>query len=396
MAFLMLVALLLALLIPALLLRTTKHRRRYRLPPGDLGFPVIGQTFSLLGTLRSNTDDQWFRARIKKYGPVSKMSVLGSPTVLLAGPEANRFIFSNEGLTLTQTTALRALAGRSILTFEGEELKQVRSAMHGYLRPEMVRRYLGKMDEVVRRHIDLNLAGRDNLTVLPFARRLSLGIICSVVFGPEAPAITEALASNFCTLGDAILSFPVKLPFTRFSKGMSASAKIRKAITRIAHKRKESLLQQGQTDPSSTDFITYMLNRLSQGAHCLSQEDIVDNIMALVIAATGTTSVLITFLMWYLAKEPDILDKVTNEQDEIARNIRPEDALTWDDVARMKYTWKVAMESLRMVPPVFGSFRTATKAIEYQGYHIPQGWKVFMAHSVRHLDENSFPRPKEV
>ncbi|GJN27953.1 hypothetical protein PR202_gb16021 [Eleusine coracana subsp. coracana] len=75
----MLVSLLLALLIPAILLRTTKHSRRYCLPPGDLGFPVMGQTFSLLGALRSNTDDQWFRARINKYGPVSKMSVLGSP-----------------------------------------------------------------------------------------------------------------------------------------------------------------------------------------------------------------------------------------------------------------------------------------------------------------------------
>jgi cytochrome P450 len=64
------------------------------------------------------------------------------------------------------------------------------------------------------------------------------------------------------------------------------------------------------------------------------------------------------------------------EQDEIASNKKPKDALTWDDVARMKYTWKVAMETLRIVPPVFGSFRTATQDIEYQGYHIPKGWKV--------------------
>jgi cytochrome P450 family 26 subfamily A len=34
------------------------------------------------------------------------------------------------------------------------------------------------------------------------------------------------------------------------------------------------------------------------------------------------------------------------EQDEIASNKKPKDALTWDDVARMKYTWKVAMETL--------------------------------------------------
>jgi cytochrome P450 len=64
------------------------------------------------------------------------------------------------------------------------------------------------------------------------------------------------------------------------------------------------------------------------------------------------------------------------EQDEIADSKRTEDVLTWEDVSRMKYTWKAAMETLRTVPPVFGSFRTATKDIEYQGYHIPRGWKV--------------------
>lgn len=169
MAFCMLVAAPLAFLVAALLLHfLTEHHRHYssyNLPPGNLGFPLVGQTLSLLRAFRSNSDDQWFRDRVKKYGPVSNMSVLGSPTVLLAGPAANRFIFSNDGLILTQTSALRALVGRSVLTFTGDELKQVRSALQGYLRPEMVRRYVCTMDEEVRKHIELNWVGRKTVTV---------------------------------------------------------------------------------------------------------------------------------------------------------------------------------------------------------------------------------------
>jgi cytochrome P450 len=67
---------------------------------------------------------------------------------------------------------------------------------------------------------------------------------------------------------------------------------------------------------------------------------------------------------------------VIAEQDEIANKKGTDGALTWEDVSSMKYTWRVAFETLRTVPPVFGSFRTATKDIEYQGYHIPKGWKV--------------------
>jgi cytochrome P450 len=183
---------------------------------------------------------------------------------------------------------------------------------------------------------------------------------------------------------------------------MTASAKIRKFITNIAQNREKSLMHEGNAT-SDNDFISYMLILRSQGDHSLTIEDIVDNAMGLIVGAHETSSVLITFMMRYLANEPEIIGKVTKglciimmfcfnicwkqdlmfyafpfltEHDEIASNKKPEDSLTWDDVARMKYTWKVAMETLRTVPPVFGSFRTATKDIEYQGYHIPKGWKV--------------------
>nr|CAB3489758.1 unnamed protein product [Digitaria exilis] len=347
MALIVLVAALLALFVH-LIIKNHRFYCIYNLPPGDFGIPVVGQTFSLLHSLRSNTDDQWFRTRIKKYGPVSKMSVLGSPTVLLAGPAANHFIFTNESLVLTQTRALRSLLGRSILTLNGDELKQVRSALQGYLRPEMVRRYVGTMDEEVRRQIKLNWVGRETVSVLPMARRLTLAVICSVVFGQEAATIVETLAADFQLLGDAILSFPVNIPFTRFGKGMSSSAKIRKAIKRLPRRRK---------------------------------------------SAHGTTSALITFMIRHLANEPDVLTKITEEQDEIADNKGTADVLTWEDVSRMKYTWKAAMETLRTVPPVFGSFRTAAKDIKYQGYDIPKGWKVFAAQSITHLDSRFFNDP---
>jgi cytochrome P450 len=64
------------------------------------------------------------------------------------------------------------------------------------------------------------------------------------------------------------------------------------------------------------------------------------------------------------------------EQEEIAKSKPSGEFLTWEDLAKMKYTWRVAMETLRMHPPVFGGFRKALKDIEYGGYLIPKGWQV--------------------
>jgi cytochrome P450 len=55
-----------------------------------------------------------------------------------------------------------------------------------------------------------------------------------------------------------------------------------------------------------------------------------------------------------------------------------------EDTKKMKYTWQVARESMRLFPPIFGSFRKAIADIEYEGFTIPKGWKV-------HIDSESFP-----
>ena len=64
------------------------------------------------------------------------------------------------------------------------------------------------------------------------------------------------------------------------------------------------------------------------------------------------------------------------EHEEIAKSKPSGEFLTWEDLAKMKYTWRVAMETLRIHPPVFGGFRKALKDIEYGGCLIPKGWQV--------------------
>uniref|UniRef100_A0A0E0LLD2 Cytochrome P450 n=1 Tax=Oryza punctata TaxID=4537 RepID=A0A0E0LLD2_ORYPU len=352
-----LLALLLALFIPIFLHLLTRFKNSsYNLPPGSLGFPFIGQSISFLRALRSNTDYQWFQGRIRKYGPVSKMWLFGSPAVLMAGPAANHFIFSNKDLLFTGTRSINVLTGRNILMLSGEELKQVRGALQNFLSPEMLIKCVSKIDEEVRRHVKVNWVGHKTVKVLPLAKRLTFDIICSVIFGQEAGSVREVLATDFQTMVKAALSIPVKIPFTRFSRGLSASQRIRKLLRGIARER-ETLLQQGH-GASADDFFTYMLALRAGCAHSLTVEDIVDNAIFLLIAGYETTSVLITFMLWHLDKEPEVLGKITEEQDEIARNKGPEDALTWNDVSRMKYTWKV-----------------------------------FTAQSVTHLDANIFPEP---
>ncbi|KAG6790627.1 hypothetical protein POTOM_006785 [Populus tomentosa] len=83
-----------------------------------------------------------------------------------------------------------------------------------------------------------------------------------------------------------------------------------------------------------------------------------------------TSSILVTFLIRLLANEPSIYAAILNDHEQITMNKHKGQLLTWEDLAKMSYTWRIA-EDLRIFPPVFGCFRQAVKDKEYNGYLIP-------------------------
>ncbi len=58
------------------------------------------------------------------------------------------------------------------------------------------------------------------------------------------------------------------------------------------------------------------------------------------------------------------------------------DLLCWDDTQKMKYTWQVIQETMRIQPLVAFAPRKTLKEIEYGGFTIPKGWKVRVVENI--------------
>ncbi|KVI01081.1 cytochrome P450 [Cynara cardunculus var. scolymus] len=368
-------ALLLSLVIPLLLLLRTRTSSNRRLPPGSLGFPVIGQSFSLLTALRTNTDHEWFEERIRKYGPISKLTLFGHPTVFLHGQAANKFIYTCDGNTLANKmppSLSRILGKKIIVELNGEDHKRVRAAIVSFLRPEVLKTYVPKMDQETRNHLDVHWRGKREVQVMPVMKVLTFNVICSLVLGLEEGTIRDKLLSLFQEMTRGLLSVPINVPFTQFNRSLNASSRLKTIIMDLI-RAKRSILEE-QKASGHQDLITHLINAQNENPNLTSDDEIVDNVVGLMFGGYDATSSLI-------------------KQDGIVRNKAPGESLTWDDLTNMKYSWRVATEVLRLNPPFFGSFRKAIKDIEYNGYIIPKGWQVMWVSSMTHMDGNIFSDP---
>nr|GLL20933.1 Cytochrome P450 [Ipomoea trifida] len=126
------------------------------------------------------------------------------------------------------------------------------------------------------------------------------------------------------------------------------------------------------------------------GGGGFSDEEIVDFMLALLVAGYETTSTIMTLAVKFLYETPHALTQLKEEHDEIRSRKGGSQALEWDDYKSMPFTQCVVNETLRVANIISGVFRRAITDVNIKGYTIPKGWKVFASFRGVHLDHDHF------
>ncbi|XP_009617496.1 beta-amyrin 28-monooxygenase-like isoform X1 [Nicotiana tomentosiformis] len=376
---------------------TRNRTKTLNLPPGSYGWPVIGETPEFLRSRRDGSPEKFVTDRIEKYqSQIFKTCIVGEKVAVLCGPAGNKFLFGNENklVNVWWPSSVRQLLGSCLSTISGEEAKLMRKMLTYFVSPDAFSKlYIKTMELSTQQHIKNYWQGKEELKVFPTIKLHTFELACRLFMSLEDTNRISNLFNLFNIFLKGVLSLALNFPGTRFYHAKKATNSIRKELVLIVQQRREALEQKLLVCPPQ-DLLSHLLLFPDENGKFMSELELANNILLLLFAGHDTTSVTITLVMKYLGELPHVYDKVLQEQKEIASLKGGREYLNWDDMQKMKYTWDVVSEVLRLTSPITGSFREALVNLDYQGYIIPKGWKLYWNGAVTHMDPKFFLNTK--
>ncbi|CAA0818036.1 cytochrome P450- family 716- subfamily A-polypeptide 1 [Striga hermonthica] len=393
------------------ILYKNKTKGSTNLPPGSYRWPILGDSLEFVSCLKQGSPGKFVRDRMKRYeSPVVKTSILGEHMVVLCGPDGNKFLFGNENklVAIWWPASVRKLLGTCLTTTVGAQGMRMRKTVSHFVSPVVFSKlYVETIDLVSCQHFDTYWQGKEEVKVHPAVKKYAFEVACRAFMSIDDAAQIKKLGDLFHVLLDGLICIPLNLPGTGFYYAVRAAAAIKKELGIIVQQRRRALEQ--KTASPSQDLLSHLLVTADENGEFMSESLIVNNILLLLFAGQDTIASTITMLVKALAQHPEVYEKVLrgtfchpllhftstlSEQNEIASSKKPGEFLQWEDTQKMKYSWNVVCETLRLWPPVSSGFREALVDINYGGYIIPKGWKLFWNAPVVHADPNLFPDEK--
>lgn len=352
--------------------------------PGDAGPFLLGYAFDMV-----RNPIALCRRLYDRYGEVCWIKLLGMKVVMLNGPDAAQFVLQDKDSVFSNKWGWDFYIGkffkRGVMLMDFDEHKMHRRIMAvAFKKPSLVE-YLQQMGPVVTQgitHWVPDGTQKANFMVYPAIKKLTLDM-ASVVFlgekiGAEADRINHAFV-DCVRAGSAWIRFPV--PGLRYAKGIQARHILEDYFTsKIAEKRASQ----------SRDMFAQLCHAKTEDGQVFSDEDVVNHMIFLMMAAHDTSTITLSIMFNYLAKHPEWQERA--RQQSLALN---KSTLDFEDLEKLDVLTRVMKESLRLCPPVPGMPRKVLRDIEFKGVRIPKGSLINLNLSFQHRMREYWRNPDQ-
>ncbi|QVI28687.1 cytochrome P450 [Mycolicibacterium neoaurum] len=325
---------------------------------GNYGFPVIGHVLSSIVEPL-----EFARRRYDRYGPVSWAGGVGFRIVQLMGPEALETVWVNADKAFSSTRGWAPVIGpffhRGIMLLDFEEHRDHRRIMQQAFTRSALDGYLSLMRPGIARTVE-SWPATERFPFYDGVKKLLLDQAAEVFIGAQLGAESDRLSQDFHDTvcgGQALIRADV--PGGTWARGLRARARLERYFAAQVSARRAG---------DGADLFSMLCRSRSAEGDRFSDQDIVNHMIFLLMAAHDTSAIAISMLVYELARNPDWQHRL---REEVWHT--PDDELDLDQLGHDYPLLDAAFkEILRMYAPAGTLFRQAVKDTEVAGHFIPR------------------------
>ncbi|GLJ25154.1 hypothetical protein SUGI_0481080 [Cryptomeria japonica] len=193
-----------------------------KLPPGHLGWPIIGEWLDFLWCFKfTKRPDDFIWKRIAKYGDtgVYRTHLFGSPTIITCSPEANKFMTgggTESGSLTAGWPSPQVIGANSIGMVEGAQHKRIRRyLMEAINSPESLKRMFITLQPSLREALK-NWALKGTIAAFHEVNEVQFSNICRLLFSFQSAPMLKEMRRIYTGLVAGLRAQPINLPGTAF------------------------------------------------------------------------------------------------------------------------------------------------------------------------------------
>ncbi|KAK8585577.1 hypothetical protein V6N13_050554 [Hibiscus sabdariffa] len=327
-------------------------KKHSSLPPGDMGWPFIGNMISFVRAFRSQNPDSFTNNLVRRYGDtgIYKTSLFGNPSIIVCSPELCRKVLTDdERFEYGYPSSLNKLLGevRSLHGVSNSEHRHLRkllsSPINGH---ESLSKHIEYIEDTVVSSLEEWIHNNSQIELLTELKKINFRVMTRILMG-SADSISESMTKHYARLFDGLMSpLPIDVPGFTYHRALQA----RKILLNVIQAHLDERRCKNNDDPNNkTGVIDLLLEaKDEEDGEKLDNELIVNLLLGFLLAGHETTAHAATWLTVYLHDHPESLQRVREEQVEIVRR-RPssQKGLTLNEIRQMECLSKAIDETMR-------------------------------------------------
>ncbi|KAL9429825.1 hypothetical protein AB3S75_025255 [Citrus x aurantiifolia] len=372
--------------------------KQYSLPPGDMGWPFIGNMWSFLRAFKTTHPDSFVDSFVSRFGRTGmyKAFMFGNPSIIVTTPETCKRVLTDDDAFKPgwPASTMELIGKKSFIGISYEEHKRLRrltaAPVNGH---EALSVYVHYIEDIVISALD-KWSNLERIEFLTQLRRLTFRIIMYIFLSSESDHVLEALEREYTKLNCGVRAMAINLPGFAYHKALKARKILVATLQSVVDDRRNR--SKDDNFPKKKDMMDALLSVEDENGRKLEDEEIIDVLLMYLNAGHESSGHTMMWATIFLQEHPEFLQKAKAEQEMIVKKRPPtQKGLTLKEIREMDYLSKVVDETLRIITFSLMVFREAKTDVNISGYTIPKGWKVLVWFRSVHLDPEIYPNPKE-